>query len=131
MNNERKQVLDMLAAGTITASEAERLMDRLEDGRGVETLVAEQPSGKLKYLRVLVESVDGDNVNIRVPLALVKAGMKLKTIIPDHARTKMEEKGVNLDAFSELDDEELMAALRELSVDVDSKEGDKVRIFCE
>jgi hypothetical protein len=30
-----------------------------------------------------------------------------------------------------MDDEELIQALRELEVDVDSSNGDKVRIFCE
>ncbi len=133
MNSERKQILDMLAEGKITAEEADRLLDKV--GYGAETVVVQSDEaprrGKLKYLRVLVESSDGDNVNVRVPLALVKAGIKLKGVIPDKAHAKMHEKGVDLDALSELDEEELMEALRDLQVDVDSNEGDTVRIFCE
>lgn len=133
MNKESKLILDMLAEGKITAEEAERLLSKV--GNAPETAtVAEQKSprpGKLKYLRVLVESKDGDNVNVRVPLALVKAGIKLKGVIPKEAHEKMYEKGVDLDALSALDEDELMEALRDLQVDVDSDKGDKVRIFCE
>ncbi len=133
MNSERKLILDMLAEGKITADEAERLISKL--GHAAETVeVVEHDSpkrGKLKYLRVLVESKDGDNVNVRVPLALVKAGIKLKGVIPKEAHEKMYAKGVDLDALSSLDEEELLEALRDLQVDVDSDQGDTVRIFCE
>ena len=76
-------------------------------------------------------SADGENVNVRVPLALVKAGIKLKAVIPKNAQEKMDEKGVNLDALNELDEDELMEALRDLKVNIDSDKGDTVRIFCE
>jgi hypothetical protein len=133
MNNERKQVLDMLAEGKITADEADSLLDKLNTGSETEISnpVESSKSRKLKYLRVLVESADGENVNVRVPLALVKAGIKLKAVIPKNAQEKMDEKGVNLDALNELDEDELMEALRDLQVDVDSDKGDTVRIFCE
>jgi hypothetical protein len=133
MNSERKLILDMLAEGKITAEEAERLLSKLgQAAEPVEVVEQDAPRpGKLKYLRVLVESKDGDNVNVRVPLALVKAGIKLKGVIPKEAHEKMHEKGVDLDALSALDEEELLEALRDLQVDVDSEKGDTVRIFCE
>jgi len=131
MNKERRQILDMLDEGKITAEEAERLLEKLGvEGRTEDGSKAVK-AHKLKYLRVLVESADGDNVNVRVPLALVKAGIKLKGVIPEHAHAKMHEKGVDLDALSSLDEDELMEALRELQVDVDSDKGDTVKIFCE
>ncbi len=133
MNTERKQILDMLAEGKITAGEADSLLDKLNTGTETEVLspVETSKGGKLKYLRVLVESADGENVNVRVPLALVKAGIKLKAVIPKNAQEKMDEKGVNLDALNDLDENELMEALRDLQVNVDSDKGDTVRIFCE
>jgi hypothetical protein len=83
-----------------------------------------------KYLRVLVESNDGETVNIRVPIALVKTGMRLGTMLPKDAKEKIEEKGIDLEGFNEMNADELIRALSELSIDVES-DGETVRIFCE
>lgn len=147
MSQERKQVLEMLAQGKITADDAARLLDRLasiaepadaareeEPATGTREAAASPPpaaKGRPKYLRVVVDSTDGDKVNIRVPLGLIRAGMKLRAVMPEHARERLEERGLDLNHLGELDGEELVDALRELSVDVDSESGDKVRIFCE
>jgi hypothetical protein len=80
---------------------------------------------------VLVDSSKGDKVNIRVPLSLVRAGIKLKAVMPEHARQQLSEKGIDLSNLGGLEGEELLQALRELNVDVDAADGDKVRIFCE
>ena len=147
MTQERKQVLDMLAQGTITVQDAERLLDKLSaigasvpenEVGGTPTAGSEScceggasRSGRPKYLRVLVDSSNGDKVNIRVPLSLVRAGIKLKAVMPEHARQRLSEKGIDLSDLGRLDGDELLQALRELNVDVDAADGDKVRIFCE
>jgi hypothetical protein len=141
MSSERKRVLEMLASGTITAEDAERLLGKLDkagysEGSGVsdEAGLAKGPSpgtGSLKYLRVVVDSHDGDKVNIRVPLGLVRTGLKLSTMLPTEANEKLVEKGIDLSHLSELDGEELIEELRDLAVDVDSGNGDTVRVFCE
>ena len=61
----------------------------------------------------------------------MRTGIKLSTMVPSKVSEKMKEKGIDLSPLSELQDEELMKALEELSVDVDSPDGDSVRIFCE
>jgi len=129
MNEERKQILDMLAAGKITADEAERLIDKLEAGEAraestSPTTTAER-SGKIKFLRVLVDSTDGDKVNVRVPR------IKLAAVLPEDVSDRLGEKGIDLSKLGELDGEELYEALRDLQVDVDSGDGDSVRVFCE
>jgi len=141
MDENSRKVLDMLAEGKITADEAERLLERLshiptaaatEASADAPATEADGPApDKPKYLRVIVQSQDGDNVNIRVPMALVKTGIRLGALMPSHARQELEGKGVDLSALSELDGEELARALAELQVDVDSSDGDQVRIFCE
>lgn len=144
MSEERKQILDMLAARKITADEAAQLLDRLTAERPApprddeplrtqtEPAVAKASRSALpKYLRVLVDSTDGDRVNIRVPLELVRTGIRLGAMMPEHARAKLEDRGIDLSQLSGLQGEELMQALRELTVDVDSADGDTVRIFCE
>jgi hypothetical protein len=49
MNDNRRQILDMLGQGKITAEEAERLIAALEREPGT-------AADKLKYLRVLVDA---------------------------------------------------------------------------
>ncbi len=142
MNENRRKILDMLAQGQITADEAERLIAALEKespaapGNGSES----RPKARPKYLRVVVAS-DGkrDNtttMNIRVPMQLLRAGVKLGSLIPVHARDQvndaLREKGVHVD-LSQIKPEnleELIDQLGDLTVDVDDKDV-KVRVFCE
>ena len=64
-----------------------------------------------KFLRVQVNSHDGDVVNIRVPMALVRTGVKLTTMLPNDAKEKMEEHGVDLSNLNGLQGDELIEAL--------------------
>jgi hypothetical protein len=138
MSAERKQVLDMLAEGKITAEDADRLLDKLASAEGKSGSEVggdhggpHARTGEPRYLRVLVDSSEGDHVNVRVPLALVRTGIKLSTMLPSHANKQLEDHGIDLSRISGLEGNELIEALKELTVDVDSSEGDKVRVFCE
>ena len=137
MSEERRKILEMLKKGKINVDEAERLLKALGEDSGGAGIAM---SGKNpKYLRVLVEPApddkDGDRVNIRVPMNLIRAGLKWAAFIPQHARGKVDEalkeQGVDVD-FDKIkpeDLEELVMHLNDLQVDVDGKE--KVRVFCE
>ncbi len=136
MSEERKKVLEMLSEGKITSDEAERLLDKLESRRsgpvsGGATATESPRASAPKYLRVVVDGTDGERVNIRVPLALVRTGIKLSTMLPVQVTEKMKERGIDLTPLSELKGDELTKALEELVVDVDSGNGDRARIFCE
>jgi hypothetical protein len=132
MKEERKQILEMLAEGKISAEDAERLIDKLgtEDAGQPQGMEARGRASRPKYLRVHVDGSDGDKVDVRIPLALVKTGIKLTAVMPDHVSEKLGEKGVDLSRLSELEGDELYEALRDLQIDVDSGEG-TVRVFCE
>lgn len=137
MSAERRKIIEMLAEGKITPDDAERLLDKLgrtpeHDDAGSTGDLAERPrTGIPKYLRVVVNSTNNDHVNIRVPLALVRTGLKLSTMLPPQASEKLSEKGIDLSHLSELKGDELLEALRELTVDVTSGDGDTVRVYCE
>lgn len=137
MNEERKKVLEMLAEGKISADEAERLLEALENKAtetSPQTALTETLNNLPKYLFVKVDAVDGDKVNIRVPLKLVKAGIKLQALLPQDAQdkinAKLNEKGINLDDFKDENFKDLLDALTEFELTVDDKKGDKVRIYC-
>ncbi len=83
-----------------------------------------------RYLRVVVDSNGSETVNIRVPIKLIRTGIKLGAMLPVDAREKIEAKGIDLSGFGKMEADELIEALEEFTVDVeDGKE--TVRIFCE
>ncbi|MFF5229805.1 hypothetical protein [Dactylosporangium sp. NPDC000521] len=140
MNEQRKDILDMLAEGKITVDEAEQLIAALErDQPPVAALPDARPKGRPKYLRVLVDTLEGGEpgrVNVRVPLQLLRAGVKLVALIPpqalQHANAEMHKSGVPFD-LTQLKPEQLEALIEhldEMTVDVDQPDA-KVRVFCE
>ena len=158
MNENRRQILEMLAAGKITADEAERLLATLDPGAGATAGEARGAAGETnaatpsatkthaKYLRVLVEADESmtgmkgpTTVNVRVPMQLLRAGVRLASLIPAPAHEQFDEAlsrhGVPL-TLSQIKPEnleELIDHLEDLTVDVDGKDGNttKVRVFCE
>jgi len=138
MSEERKKVLEMLAAGKITPDEAERLLDKLSDNASNATAGAEKPpapaqqgNAKPKYLRIVVDQPGREQVNMRVPLSLVGSGRGLLAIMPKHVHERLAEYGINAGSFTTLTCDDLGQAIRELNVDVEKVGGKKVKIFCE
>jgi hypothetical protein len=154
MNENRRQILEMLAAGKITADEAERLLSALEPetvaSGQFHTMVGHLKNAsvktKAKYLRVLVEA-DEDmtglkgptTVNVRVPMQLLRAGVRLAALIPSQAHEQFDEAlskhgvPITLSQIKPENLEELIEHLEDLTVDVEGKGGNntKVRVFCE
>lgn len=142
MTSNRKQILDMLSQGKITVDEAEQMLS-LVDQSGVGETGEGEPSDARrsppKYLRVLVEDGQepvGERVNIRVPMALLRAGVKLAALLPSSATSKLNEKlqetgiGIDLSNLKPKHLEQLVEALADLEVDVQDGQP-KVRVFVE
>ena len=146
MAENRKRILEMLAEKKITVDEAERLLALAGDEEGTGDRSSETPPDRKragKYLRVVVEPGPGnetghkaERVNIRVPMNLIRAGMKLTALIPPQAADKvnetLKEKGIDFDLRTLKPDdlEELIEALGDLEVDVDSGR-EKVHVYVE
>jgi hypothetical protein len=141
MNEQRKDILDMLAEGKVTAAEAEQLIAALERDQPPEasSLDVARPKGKAKYLRVVVDTLEDSEpgrINIRVPLQLLRAGVRLAALIPpqalDRANTELNKAGVPFDLTQLKPEqlEELVDQLDEVTVEVDQPDA-KVHIFCE
>jgi len=136
MSAETRKVLDMLAEGKITSADAERLLDKLaaapddetaNGSNGSETNAAAPATPPKKYLRVQMERPGGDDVNVRVPLSFVRSGLKLGTLLPPKVMEKMQMEGIDPKFFMQHAGD----ALDELHVDMDTKSGKRVRVFCE
>ncbi len=135
-NDSHKKILEMLSNGKISVEEATALLSKLQDPETIDEELIEAESGEVKkraprYLRVVVDSADGDKVNVRVPMSLLKTGIKLSALVPGNAAEQMSSHGFDLSQLSKLDGDELIEALSDLQVDVDSANGDKVRVFTE
>ena len=145
MNDNQKDILQMLAEKKIYVEEAQRLLELVEKDSGTETdLPAAQTAGKQqpRYLLISVqpgegqENIGANKVNLRVPLSLIRAGMKLTSLIPssavNQANDALREKGIDMDLnkIKYEDLEPIIDALGELEIDVkDGKE--KVRVYVE
>jgi len=146
MTENRKRVLEMLADKKITVEEAERLLTLTEDEESKADQASDTPPERKKtgkYLRVVVEPGPGneagqkaERVNVRVPMNLIRAGMKLTSLIPPQAADKvnetLKEKGIDFDLRNLRPDdfEELIEALADFEVDVDSGR-EKVHVYVE
>lgn len=144
MTDNQKRILEMLAEKKINVDEAQRLLSAIEPEKGSETgTIHNSTEQKLnrKYIRVtVIPSHEGDTgadrVNIRVPISLIRAGMKLTSLIPphayDHINEAIKEKGVDFDLrnLKTEDLEEVIDALSDLEIDVENGK-EKVRVYVE
>jgi hypothetical protein len=154
VSDDTRRILDLLAQGKISVDEADRLLKaaRAESTAapdagspsassraGAATQTAAPPS-PARFLRIEVRTAANEwrpekQVNVRVPLAMVRGGMRLGALVPgtgDRIAQALRERGVDFD-ISRLEPAQLEALLQqigEMTIDVD--QGRKqVRITCE
>src|SRR4030043_1048329 len=165
MSDNKKKILEMLEQKKISADEAYRLISAVDADEGGHGKTGEDKTrhedtgskgteikGKPKYLRATVtpnpEGVPDANGNlfqdgnvgrgnVRVPMSLIRAGLKLTSLIPpdalDKANSALREKGINFDVrnIKPEDLEELIEALGDMEIDVEGGRGEKVKVFAE
>ncbi len=134
MNQEARQVLEMLSQGKVSVQEAEQLLQAVAAAPRADDKKAEP-----RYFRILINKPahDGkkaENVNIRVPMTVVRGGLRLGALFPGMlGKKKIQlENGTEVDlakvTYSDL--EGMIKDIGELTVDVDGGEA-QVRIRCE
>jgi len=147
MAKDQKRILEMLAEKRISVEEAYRLLGAEEPETGTyDTTTGEEArtvEAQPKYLRVTVQpgpgheqDEDAERVNVRVPVALIRSGMKLASVLPgdvaNRVKDNLENQGIgfNLRNLNPDDLDQLIEALTDLEVDVESHE-ERVRVFVE
>ncbi|MCD5383442.1 hypothetical protein LR066_01600 [candidate division WOR-3 bacterium] len=119
---ERRRILKMLEEGKINTGQAEELLYSIEK-KVEDTKVVKAVSGK--KLRIKVESEEGENVNVCIPLSLAKIATHF---IPKEKHKSLESSGVDIEAIIQHIDE--LGDIEEDIVNVES-DGEKVRIYIE
>ena len=136
MSEERRRILKMLAEGKITAEEADKLLETLERSAEKSRTEKGDKSPKFFVVKVSPKNHRGDKVDIKIPMALLRAGVKMSSVLPFEVRErvgdKLKDKGLNID-LKDIDAgniEGIFAALTETSIDID-EEDELVKIYCE
>ncbi len=133
-SNDRKLVLEMLANGKISVDDAQRLLAQLEhvesslqDNGGADAPTKPRP----KHLRIVTnDGLAEDEINLRIPLGLVRAGLALDSFLPSWAQSRIFVAS-NLAEVTKVDTDFLRENLDELDMTFDSEDGESVRIFTE
>lgn len=146
MSDNRRRILNLVAEQKISVEEADRLLALTEETEKSENRTpdtAPATGRKPRYIRVVVtpdteagSGAKSERVNIRVPLNIIRAGIKLKSLMPAETATRVNDalrsKGIDLDVrnIKDEDIEQLISALSEFEVDVQDG-GQKVRVYVE
>jgi hypothetical protein len=145
MSDEQRRVLDLLAQGKITADAADALLRALgakpADSSAEKNAAPPIEKPGARYLKIEVHKPatgnrEEKNVNIRVPIGLVRGGMRLGTLIGFYANDKVQqrlrERGIDFDlsTLDKADLDDILNNMGEMTVNVD-KGTSQVRITCE
>ena len=152
MSDDTRRILDLLAQGKITVDEADKLIRAITapapqataPGDGAPT--SERPNPRWIRINVFKPAKEGKQdkeVNIRVPIAVVKGGMRLGAIIAtfagEKAAQRMKDRGLDLDLSTINGDlsrmngaefETFLKSLDDMNIEVDDGKS-QVRITCE
>lgn len=119
---ERMKILDLLARNVITPAEAEKLLSAMTQNDSVEDYPVIEKKNQFRMLKVLVDSADGDQVRIELPIEFAKL-LKNKKFMK-----------VDTEDF-DLDVDELIAMINSgvvgEIVNIKSGDGDIVKIIVE
>ena len=147
-----RRVLDMLSQAKISIDDADRLIKAMKTERPADTAAADPASDSrppVRWFRINIHKPAKDeahkpkDVNIRVPIAVVKGGMRLGAIIAtfagEKAALRMKERGLDLDLstingdlsrMNGVEFDTFMKSLDEMNIEIDDGRS-QVRITAE
>ncbi|ODG91573.1 MULTISPECIES: hypothetical protein [Bacillaceae] len=128
MKDEISRILTLMEEGKIDKDKASELINILQDKEQPERVsLKKEPYGN-KILKIRVNSEVGDNVNVNVPINLVKAVLKVGTNIAEKIpEAEKYVKDINVDLLIEAIENEMVGQI----VDITSSNGDKVFVVIE
>lgn len=132
--DEKMRVLKMVEEGKISAEQAVNLLDALgeeaaEETQGADSVAvsgARDGAYENKMLRVVVDSAEGDKVNVQLPVKIIRQVLKVTGKLPIEGKGM---ENLDLDALTvsilECLDSEALGNI----VDVNAADGSTVKIF--
>ena len=145
--DDTRRILDMLSEGKITVEQADQLIKALSAERPAEAAAAD--TTRARWIRINIQKPANDeghkakNVNIRVPIAIVRGGMRLGAIIGtlagEKAARRMKAQGLDIDLAKINSDlsqmngpefDEFLKSLSDTNIEIDDGKA-QVRITAE
>lgn len=129
MKDEISRVLTLVEEGKIDKDKASELIAILQGQNQPELVTIKKDVSYLnKMLKVRINSENGDNVNVNLPINLVKAVLKVGSNIAEKIpEAEKYVKDINVDLLIEAIENELVGQI----VDITSSNGDKVYVAIE
>ena len=137
--NDRRRILDMLAAGTINADEAERLLGALAKAL-MPTRVDNATTPAPEFLRVQIRGTgDGAaaNVDVRIPIQVIRGGVRLASLLPEEARSRVQSalsdhlgEDIELEQLKTAEIDRILQSLYDFEITANHA-GYDVRVWCE
>ena len=133
-NNDRRKVLEMVASGTISVTEADQLMNTAGFA-GSDAARKREP----KFLRLVVEAKPETQrdrkIDIRLPLGLLRNGIQIARCLPTRKKGMTIALGthslaVDLNGVDPQNAGEFIHLFKDLTTDIDKKD-ETLRLFCE
>lgn len=120
---ERMKILELLAKGVISSEEAEKLLTAIDPQESSFQDAIPVPTKKAPFrmLRIYVDSKDGDNVKIQIPIEFAKL---LKT---QKFNVNLSNADIDIDQILDMINQGFVGEL----VNVESADGDIVKIVIE
>ena len=144
-SDDTRRILDLLAQGKISVDDAHRLIAALGPRSDAAPAAAEDGTPPApRYLKIAVHKPANEHrpgsevkdVKIRVPMTILRGGIRLGAIIPglggERMQARLREQGLDVD-LSKLDPEAIETMLKdlgEMNIDIDSGKA-QVRITYE
>jgi hypothetical protein len=145
MSDETRRVLDLVAQGKITVDDAQQLLGAINapaaDAGAPAAAADESEPPKPKWVRIAIHKTGREgrrdkDVNIRVPISIVRSGMRLGSLIPglagEQVQARMRERGLDVD-FSKLNAATIDSVIKDLgeaNIEIDDGKA-QVRITTE
>lgn len=125
MNEEVMRILKMVEEGKLNADKAKELIDALEQPSQEVITVKDYDN---KMLKVNIESHEGDEVKLKLPVKVIKTIIKATGKLPIMS-TNMD--GVNMDELMDIISSSLDSSVMGEILNINSAEGDIVKILVE
>lgn len=128
MYESLKSILELLKDGKVEIDEAVELIEALYEAekneRKNEISGNKKVGGKKKFLRIIVDSSEGDKVRINVPVDLLKYAT---AFIPNQVKGELNAQNIDLENILKLVEEGFEGDI----TTIESSNGDHIRIFVE
>ncbi|HHY61391.1 MAG: hypothetical protein WBL79_06955 [Bacillota bacterium] len=120
MDQERKQVLEMVRDGKLTVDEAQQILDAMtyEEERA---RPAASSRRNPRFLRIRVKDEDGSKVNLNIPISLAKVMWRF---IPREAMNELSNQNIDIETILDAVHEGAEGQL----IHVKDEDGDEVEI---